>query len=55
MNYVIREKKNRLARHAICSTRESAEKWIANVNPEIFMDKTLTKDSFEISEECEYY
>ena len=49
------EKKNTLAVHAICHSKESAEHWI-NVNaPEYvkkgyFMDKTLTPDSFTIKE-----
>ena len=53
--FIIVEKKNHLAHHAHCSSRERAENWL-NVNaPEYcrkgyFMDKTLTPDGFEIIE-----
>ena len=51
MEYNIVEKKNPLALHAICCTKESAEKWIKVNAVEYcatgyFMDKTLTPDSF---------
>ena len=47
------EIKNPLAIHALCSTLESAERWIRELAPVYcakgyFMDKTLTKDSFEV-------
>lgn len=53
MKFYIVEKANPLAVHAICSTRESAERWIAVNAVEYcakgyFMDKTLTPDSFTI-------
>jgi len=49
------EKKNPLAVHAICCTRERAQHWIDVLAPQyvargLFMDKTLTADSFEIKE-----
>lgn len=53
--FKIVEKKNHLAVHAHCDTRESAQRWI-DVNAPLycskgyFMDKTLTPDSFEIVE-----
>lgn len=47
------EKKNNLAVHAICDTKESAQRWIDKNAVEYcakgyFMDKTLTPESFEI-------
>jgi len=47
------EKKNHLAVHGLFSSLESAENHLKNVIPEYvekryFMDKTLTKDDFEI-------
>ena len=53
--FEIREKLNPLALHAICETRERAQRWI-DVNAVeycakgYFMDKTLTPDSFTILE-----
>jgi len=53
--FIIVEKKNHLAHHAHCATKESAQNWL-NVNAVeyckkgYFMDKTLTPDSFEIVE-----
>ena len=53
--FIIVEKKNKLAVHAHCHSKESAQYWL-NVNaPEYcrkgyFMDKTLTPASFEIVE-----
>lgn len=49
------EKKNPLAVHALCHSRESAERWIAVNAPMYcargyFVDKTLTPDSFTIIE-----
>jgi hypothetical protein len=51
--FKIVEKKNPLAVHAHCATKESAERWLTVNAPEYcrkgyFMDKTLTPDSFEI-------
>ena len=52
-SYRIIEKANPLAVHAICSTPESAQRWL-NVNAVeycrkgYFMDKTLTPDSFMV-------
>lgn len=53
MSFKIYEKKNPLALHAICETRAGAERWIENIKgrEHIFMDKTLTADSFVIKEE----
>ena len=53
MRYHIVEKNNPLTLHAICETQERAEHWIKVKAPEycakgLFMDKTLTPDSFEI-------
>lgn len=51
--FKIVEKKNPLAVHAHCATRESAQRWL-DVNAPLycargyFIDKTLTPDSFEI-------
>ena len=52
-NFKVVEIKNPLAIHALCSTRESAERWIRELAPVYcakgyFMDKTLTPKSFEI-------
>lgn len=49
------EKKNPLAVHAICETRESAQRWIDEKAPiycarGYFVDKTLTPESFTIKE-----
>ena len=51
--YVIVEKKNPLAVHAVCDSEQSAQRWIDVNAPEYvrlgyFMDKTLTADSFEV-------
>ena len=35
---------------AICSTKESADKWIEQFNPLIWMDKTMKKDDLCIVE-----
>ena len=56
MKYVIVEKQNHLAVHAICSTPESAARWVAENAVEYcakgyFMDKSLTPDSFTIKAE----
>ncbi len=53
--FEIREKLNPLALHAICETLDRAERWISLNAVEYcakgyFMDKTLTPDSFMISE-----
>jgi hypothetical protein len=53
MTYKIIEKKNPLAVHALFSSLESAQRWIAVNAVEYcakgyFMDKTLTPQSFEI-------
>ena len=53
MKWIVIEKNNRLAFHAICDTLESAQNWIDTNAPEYarkgyFMDKTLTADSFTI-------
>ena len=54
-DWKIVEKKNPLALHALCHSRESAQRWI-DVNAPLycargyFMDKTLTPDSFTIRE-----
>lgn len=52
--FYVREKKNHLAVHAHCHTLESAQLWINVLAPTYvakgyFMDKTLTPDSFEIT------
>ena len=51
--YVIVEKKNPLAVHAVCDSAESAQRWLDVNAPEYvrlgyFMDKTLTADNFEV-------
>lgn len=49
------EKQNNLAVHALCDTKERAQRWI-DINAVeycakgYFMDKSLTPDSFEILE-----
>ena len=53
--YNIVEKANPLHLHAICDTRESAERWLAvnavnDCAKGYFMDKSLTPDSFTIKE-----
>lgn len=35
---------------AVCSTQESAERWIENFNPKMWMDKTMTKEDLKIVE-----
>ena len=53
--FIIVEKKNKLAVHTHCHSKERAQNWI-DVNAAeyckkgYFMDKTLTPDSFEIVE-----
>ena len=54
-NFKIVEKKNPLAVHALCDTRERAQRWLDINAPEYcakgyFMDKTLTPADFEIKE-----
>lgn len=54
-NWVIVEKKDHLAVHGIFMSRESAEKHLKEVVPiyvdkGYYMDKTLTKDCFEVIE-----
>jgi hypothetical protein len=51
--YRIVEKKNHLAVHAICGSKESAQRWLDVTAFDYcargyFMDKSLTPDSFEI-------
>lgn len=53
MKFLVIEKQNRLAVHAICDTLERAQNWIDTKAPEYvrkgyFMDKSLTADSFTI-------
>jgi hypothetical protein len=53
MRFLVIEKQNNLAVHAICDTLERAQHWIDRNAPEYvrkgyFMDKTLTADSFTI-------
>ena len=53
MKWLVIEKNNRLAVHAICDTLERAQNWIDTKAPEYakkgyFMDKALTADSFTI-------
>ena len=53
MSFKIVEKQKPLAVHAHCATLESAQRWISEKAPDycargLFMDKTLTPDSFEI-------
>ena len=51
MNYHVVEKNNPNALHAICYSRNGAEVWIEKYgDSKMFMDKTLTKDSFTIKE-----
>ena len=55
MSHMIVEKKNPLAVHAYCYSKESAQRWLDVNAPEYvakgyFLDKTLTVDSFEIKE-----
>lgn len=55
IQYVIVEKKNPLAVHAICDSMQSAQRWLTVNAPEYvakgyFMDKTLTTDSFEVKQ-----
>ena len=53
MVWKVVEKANPLHVHAICGSREGAERWIAELAPVycergFFVDKTLTPDSFTI-------
>ena len=53
--FIIVEKKNKLAVHAHCHSKERAQNWLDVNAPEYclkgyFMDKTLTPNSFEIVE-----
>lgn len=55
MKYAIVEKKNHLTMHALCCTRESAERFLREDIPDyvkksFFTDKTLKADSFEVIE-----
>jgi hypothetical protein len=55
MRYAIVEKKNHLAVHGYFHSMERAARHLAETIPEyvarrFFMDKTLTKDDFEIIE-----
>lgn len=55
MQFIVIEKANPLAVHAICNTMERAERWIAVNAVEYcakgyFIDKTLTPESFTIKE-----
>ena len=55
MKWLVIEKQNPLAAHAICDTRERAQFWIDTRAPEYaakgyFINKTLTADSFTIKE-----
>ena len=57
--FIIVEKKNKLAVHAHCHSKESAQNWLDVNAPEYclkgyFMDKTLTPNSFEIVERAQY-
>ncbi len=54
-NFAVVEKKNHLAIHSLFYSREAAEKFVKDIIPEYvkngyYMDKTLTKDSFEVIE-----
>lgn len=35
---------------AICDTKESAQRWIENFNPNMWMDKTMVKSDLKIVE-----
>lgn len=53
--YKVIEKKNPLAVHCLCDTLERAQYWINTLAPRYcqkgyFMDKTLTPNSFTITE-----
>ena len=55
IEYWMVEKKNHNSLHGIFGSRESAEKNLRELKPDeckrgMFMDKTLTPDSFEIIE-----
>ena len=57
MRFYVVEKQNPNAVHAICDTRERAQRWIDVNAPEYasrgyFMDKGLTADSFTIKEKA---
>jgi hypothetical protein len=49
MEYIVVEKNNHLARHCITWSHERGLAWIDRYgDSKMFMDKTLTKDSFEV-------
>ena len=53
MDYIVYEKANPLAIHAICHSEESAKQWISELAPKYcargyFDNKALTPDSFAI-------
>lgn len=49
MDYKVIEKDNPLAVHCITWSKERGEQWIERYgNSKMFMDKTLTKDSFTV-------
>lgn len=50
-SFKVVEKSNRLAVHACCMSNESALAWIERYGDSgMFIDKTLTKDSFMVIE-----
>jgi hypothetical protein len=49
--YVVREKTNTLAIHCITWSQARGEQWIDQYgDSKMFMDKSLTRDSFEVVE-----
>ncbi|MCJ8292910.1 MAG: hypothetical protein MJK15_00755 [Colwellia sp.] len=51
MKFKVVEKNNHLAVHCITYSRARGEHWIETTgNSKIFMDKTLTAESFEVIE-----
>lgn len=51
MRYEVREKDNPLAVHLITWSKQRGEEWIERYgDSKMFVDKTLTKNSFEVVE-----
>lgn len=48
MYYLIKHKTQPNFLLAICSSKSSAEKWISEFDPKMWMDKTMTVDDLHI-------
>lgn len=48
MKYAIYHKPSKHCLLAICSSMESAQRWVENFNPKMWMDKTMKQEELEI-------